>query len=572
MTAVAPGVGRRACACATPRPTRWASSTTRTTSSGSRSAAPSCCATLGWSYREMEADGMSLPVIEAHCEYRQPARYDDELEIRTSGTAAVAGAPRVRLRGRAASDDAVAATGRTVHAALDPSGPAVPAAGTRPGGRSHEGARHRRRRVHRLAPRASACSIAARDVDGHRLLHRLLPARRSRKRNLAALRGAAALPLRRGRASRRPTSAALLDGVTHVFHLAAQAGVRKSWGRDFRIYTANNIEATQSPARGLRRAARSSASSTRRARRCTATTRRMPMREDALPQPRLAVRRDEAGGRAALLPLPRRTTACRPCRCATSRSTARGSAPTWASTGSSARRCEGEPITLYGDGEQTRDFTFVADAVAATIAAGDARRARARLQYRRRLARVDQRGARHDRPRHRPPARHPRGSRRRRATCATPTPTRRGRAPTSGFAPSVSLDEGLAAEAPTGSRLLPCGTCMTAALDCDSRPARAPCRRRCSPRWPLPRCAAKDKDVPPPGTAKPDKFLFEQGHARRSTRRSGSTAREYFRQIVDTYPQSPYRPDAKLGVGDTYLGEGTRRVARARRSTSSASS
>jgi UDP-glucose 4-epimerase len=32
---------------------------------------------------------------------------------------------------------------------------------------------------------------------------------------------------------------------------------------------------------------------------------------------------------------------------------------------------DGEPITLYGDGEQTRDFTYVADAVAATIAAGD---------------------------------------------------------------------------------------------------------------------------------------------------------------------------------------------------------
>jgi UDP-glucose 4-epimerase len=30
-----------------------------------------------------------------------------------------------------------------------------------------------------------------------------------------------------------------------------------------------------------------------------------------------------------------------------------------------------EPITLYGDGGQTRDFTFVADAVAATIAAGE---------------------------------------------------------------------------------------------------------------------------------------------------------------------------------------------------------
>jgi UDP-glucose 4-epimerase len=31
----------------------------------------------------------------------------------------------------------------------------------------------------------------------------------------------------------------------------------------------------------------------------------------------------------------------------------------------------GEPIALYGDGGQTRDFTYVADAVAATVAAGD---------------------------------------------------------------------------------------------------------------------------------------------------------------------------------------------------------
>ena len=39
--------------------------------------------------------------------------------------------------------------------------------------------------------------------------------------------------------------AALLGGKTHVFHLAAQAGVRKSWGKDFSVYTVNNIEATQ---------------------------------------------------------------------------------------------------------------------------------------------------------------------------------------------------------------------------------------------------------------------------------------------------------------------------------------
>src|SRR5262249_42096249 len=37
----------------------------------------------------------------------------------------------------------------------------------------------------------------------------------------------------------------LLADRTHVFHLAAQAGVRKSWGRDFQVYTVNNIEATQ---------------------------------------------------------------------------------------------------------------------------------------------------------------------------------------------------------------------------------------------------------------------------------------------------------------------------------------
>src|SRR3989337_126492 len=36
-----------------------------------------------------------------------------------------------------------------------------------------------------------------------------------------------------------------LAGTTHVFHLAAQAGVRKSWGRDFDVYTRNNVEATQ---------------------------------------------------------------------------------------------------------------------------------------------------------------------------------------------------------------------------------------------------------------------------------------------------------------------------------------
>jgi len=37
----------------------------------------------------------------------------------------------------------------------------------------------------------------------------------------------------------------LLQNSDAVFHLAAQAGVRASWGKNFSIYTRNNIEATQ---------------------------------------------------------------------------------------------------------------------------------------------------------------------------------------------------------------------------------------------------------------------------------------------------------------------------------------
>jgi outer membrane protein assembly factor BamD len=61
---------------------------------------------------------------------------------------------------------------------------------------------------------------------------------------------------------------------------------------------------------------------------------------------------------------------------------------------------------------------------------------------------------------------------------------------------------------------------------------------------------------PPVGLPDPDRFLFENG-TERLNRRDWFTAREYFRQLVDSYPQSEYRPHAKLGIGDTYLGEGT---------------
>lgn len=68
-------------------------------------------------------------------------------------------------------------------------------------------------------------------------------------------------------------------------------------------------------------------------------------------------------------------------------------------------------------------------------------------------------------------------------------------------------------------------------------------------------CAETTTAVPP-GTAEADRFLFERGEAA-AKERNWTDAREYFRNIVDNYPQSPYRPDAKLSLGNTYLNEGS---------------
>ena len=61
---------------------------------------------------------------------------------------------------------------------------------------------------------------------------------------------------------------------------------------------------------------------------------------------------------------------------------------------------------------------------------------------------------------------------------------------------------------------------------------------------------------PPVGAEEPDKFLFDHGNEA-LTKRRWYVAREFFRQLLDNYPQSPYRPSAKLGLADSYLGEGT---------------
>src|SRR4029434_6629447 len=76
----------------------------------------------------------------------------------------------------------------------------------------------------------------------------------------------------------------VLDGVTHVFHLAGQAGVRKSWGRDFDVYTRDNVEASQRLLESvagmpLERFVYASSSSV------YGDNVALPVKEDALPQP-----------------------------------------------------------------------------------------------------------------------------------------------------------------------------------------------------------------------------------------------------------------------------------------------
>ena len=106
----------------------------------------------------------------------------------------------------------------------------------------------------------------------------------------------------------------------------------------------------------------------------------------------------------------------------------------------------GEPISSYGDGEQTRDFTFVHDAVS-----GDGCRG-ARGAFPAVCTILEAAPAY-------PSTTCSRSSdassgaqpviaaiRRRRATCGTPMPTRRWRARISGSQPAVGLEEGLAAE------------------------------------------------------------------------------------------------------------------------------
>jgi UDP-glucose 4-epimerase len=162
---------------------------------------------------------------------------------------------------------------------------------------------------------------------------------------------------------------ALLDGKTHVFHLAAQAGVRKSWGRDFETYTSHNVDGTQRlleaiKGRDVHRVVYASSSSV------YGDLVSIPMIEASILQPvspygvtKLAAEHlchlyfTNYGVPTVSL---RYFTVYGPRQ-----------RPDMGFHRFIRAALTDQPIAVYGDGEQTRDFTYVADAVAATMAAAD---------------------------------------------------------------------------------------------------------------------------------------------------------------------------------------------------------
>ena len=75
---------------------------------------------LGKSYRDLEAWGVALPVIEAHCEYKKSAHYEDVIEVEV-WVSEVRGAS-LRFAYRIARDGALLAEGYTRHAVTDKTG------------------------------------------------------------------------------------------------------------------------------------------------------------------------------------------------------------------------------------------------------------------------------------------------------------------------------------------------------------------------------------------------------------------------------------------------------------------
>ncbi len=184
-----------------------------------------------------------------------------------------------------------------------------------------------------------------------------------KERNLEHLRGRAGFDLIEGdlRALDLPR---LLEGVTHVFHLAAQAGVRRSWGAEFQIYTGLNVDATQRlleacVGRPIERFVYASSSSV------YGDEVAIPMVETAMLQPvsPYGVTKLAAEQLCYLYFINYKvpTVSLRYFTVYGPRQR-----PDMGFSRFFTALLDGEPLVQFGDGLQTRDFTFVADAARAT--------------------------------------------------------------------------------------------------------------------------------------------------------------------------------------------------------------
>ncbi|MCG6926744.1 MAG: GDP-mannose 4,6-dehydratase [Acidobacteria bacterium] len=196
--------------------------------------------------------------------------------------------------------------------------------------------------------------------------------RAAKEQNLAPLRDHEGFRLVEGRLQELDLGP-LFDGADHVYHLAAQAGVRASWGRDFEHYTDHNVLASQrvleaALAAGAPRVVYASSSSV------YGEASDLPLREDGPCRPvspygvtklaaeHLAVLYHRSYG------LP--TVSLRYFTVFGPRQR-----PDMAFHRFFKAALDDEPVRVFGDGRQTRDFTFVSDIVAATRAAAVSGRA-----------------------------------------------------------------------------------------------------------------------------------------------------------------------------------------------------
>lgn len=160
-------------------------------------------------------------------------------------------------------------------------------------------------------------------------------------------------------------SSPLLKNVRFIFHQAAQAGVRKSWGKNFEAYTSNNILATQrllefARDKGVEKFIYASSSSV------YGNTDVLPVREDATTRPLSPYGVSKlAGENLCYLYFKNFGISTVSLRYFTVYGPRQR--PDMAFHRFIRGIVLGEEIELYGDGTQTRDFTYVDDVIEANI-------------------------------------------------------------------------------------------------------------------------------------------------------------------------------------------------------------